>query len=177
MRLKIGVAAAILAAGATIMEYGTGIYVDRLGSDSGELAWLPQLETTGQTVLAYLWVSRAIGFGLAVVGVAALGYWAGRRVALPRESRTIIGSLAVGGSVGHLIGMMVFVTLIAPSGSPFFEGTGLGELLILLGVAIATAIQFSLIGFAGAALAEFDVFDGRHRPDPVADAGAHPDSE
>lgn len=177
MRLKIGATAAILAAGAIVVEFGTGIYADRLGAGGGELGWLPQLETTGRTVVAYLWVSRAIGFVLTIVGVAALGYWAGRRLDVPRESRTIVGSLAVGGSAGHLAGMVVFVSLIAPSGSTPVEGTGVLELVILLGAAFATAIQFSLVGFAGAALAEFDVIDGRHRPDTVHDADAHLGSE
>lgn len=177
MRLKIGVTAAILAAGAIIVRFGSGIYVDRVASDGGTVGWLPQLETTGQTVVAYLWMSRAIGFVLTIVGVAALGYWAGRRLDVPRESRTILGSLAVGGSTGHLVGMVVFVWVIGPSSSTPFEGTGLVELVILLGAALATAIQFSLVGFAGAALAEFDVIDGRHRADTVQDAGAHPGSE
>jgi ABC-type amino acid transport system permease subunit len=63
----------------------------------------------------------------------------------------IMATFAIGGGAGFIIGTL---PVILTSNSPWGPGLFLG-LVIMLCVAAATAVQFSLLGLSGAALAEY----------------------
>lgn len=171
-----GVAAAVIAAAAVTIEFGSSVLVDGVADGETAIGWLPQLDTIGQTAVAYLYASRIVAFVLTFLVVAALGYWAGTRLDITREYGSLLGSLAVGGGVGYLAGLVLVGVLVgdywpAPTDSLF----GLGA---LLGLAVATAIHFALVGLAGAALAEFGFDPLSSRNDvPVSDTDAPADAK
>lgn len=157
MRLKIVAAVAALISLTTVLvDVGSAFYLERLADGGGTFAWFPQLETVGRTALAYSYASDAAVFGLSILGVAALGYWAGLRLDLATQYRPLLGYLAVGGGAGQLLAVPLWGLIIGESALPF-GSTWLPTLAILLGGLVATGLRFALVGLAGAALAEFGV--------------------
>lgn len=157
MRLKIVAAAAGLISLITVVvDVVTSFYLDQLADGSGTFAWFPQLETVGRTALAYSYASEAAVFGLSILGVAALGYWAGLRLDLATQFRPLLGYLAVGGGAGQLLALPLSGLIVGESILPF-GSTWLPTFAILLGGLVATGLQFALVGLAGATLAEFGV--------------------
>ncbi|MCU4743603.1 hypothetical protein OB955_19510 [Halobacteria archaeon AArc-m2/3/4] len=146
------VVAAIIGACAVSIEFGTTWLIDGFVDGGVAAEWLPQLETMGQTAVAYSYASQVLTFVLTFVVVAALGYWAGTRLDVRREYGSLAGHLALGGGVGYMGGLVVFILLVVGWSTPSDPILGLG---LLLGMAVATGIHFALVGLAGAALAEF----------------------
>lgn len=167
MRIKItGAVAALLSLTAVLVDFGTDWYVNRLAEDGAISGWLPQFETVGQTVIVYLYASVAVTFGLTILGVAALGYWAGMKLDVTHEYRPLVGSLAIGGGTGYLTALLILGLNVGGSLSSLGSDAVL-LLAMLLGGTVATGIEFALVGLAGAALAEFEFapFSGRKTAD------------
>lgn len=147
--------AAVIAALAVVVNLGSSLLPEYVVD--GAAGWAPQFGTMGQTALVYMYTAQAVGFGLGVLGVAALGYWAGRRLDVTREYRSLVGALAIGGFVGQLVGLLGAFAVLGGISVP--QSIALSD--VLFGVvplawnAVATGVQFGLIGLAGAALAEF----------------------
>lgn len=153
MRMKVaGFAAAVISAIIPLVSYGTGKLVDSLGTTDFP-SWLPQLESTGWTANIYLYTSDAIIFLLAVPLIALLGYRVGLSLQVSETFSRIVGVFAAGGGAGFIAGVAV-VWLRLPTWEIF---------LIYGGKAVATGIQFGLVGLAGAALAEFGVGYSSHQ--------------
>jgi len=163
MRLKVAAIGAVLISLTTLLiEVWTEWYVDQFLRDGGIGGWLPQLETTGQTAVAYLYVSQAVTFTLSVFGIAALGYWVGLQLDLTSEYRSLLGYFAVGGGSGYLLAIPLMGLISGEVGS-----WSALSVVFLAGAAVATGIQFALTGLAGAALAVFG-FTSVTRQDSIA---------
>ena len=163
MRLKVAaIGAALLSLTTLLIEVWTEWYVDQFLTDGGIGGWLPQLETAGQTAVAYLYVSRAVTFTLSVFGIAALGYWVGLQLDLTSEYRSLLGYFAVGGGSGYLLAIPLMGLISGEVGS-----WSALSVVFLAGAAVATGIQFALTGLAGAALAVFG-FTSVTRQDSIA---------
>ena len=116
-------------------------------------AWLPRLGTAGRTVILYTHVIRAISFVLGVVAVFALGYWAGTRFDLRARYRRFVATLAIGGSVGYVGGLLALVAPGVVSGELAVRDGPSLVTIVVVGRVLAVSIQFAVIGFAGAAFA------------------------
>lgn len=125
-------------------------YVNQqLVGDGGN--WLPRFERTSRTILFYNYASRGVSFVVAVGAVLALGYLAGSRLDLQADYRRLVLALGLGGLLGYLLAQVVVVWLLS-------DGAVLGDTAILTGALflarpIAVALEFAVVGFAGAAFA------------------------
>lgn len=176
MRFKIaGVVAALLSLTTVVLNMGASWYLEQSGADGRLPGWLPQLETAGQTAVAYLWVSRAATFALSVLCIAGLGYWLGSRLDLSAAYRSLLAAFAIGGGTGHLLGVQVFGQIVHGAFVGFRSALSIA---VVLGPVLATGLQFALLGLAGAALAEFGVEPGfHHRNLTTPDSDARLDTE
>lgn len=118
-----------------------------------ESNWLPQLESVGQTIVAYQYVSRGVAFLLAVGVILALGYRAGSRLALRDDYRRFLLTIGLGGLLGYAVGLAP-VMVLASEGSWLMDNTAV-TVTYLLTRSIGVALEFAVVGFAGAAFATF----------------------
>lgn len=162
----VGIITGVIAAGTVPLEFGALQIINRFVNEG----WLPVLETTGQTMTIYLYLSQALLFVLAFIGVAGLGYWIGTRLDVSREYGTVFGSFALGGSIGYLCGMILVGAFFGTFSSEMGPLLGLSLVLMLT---VVKAIQFALVGLAGAALAQFG-FGRRSQPNGVQTSNNQP---
>lgn len=145
---ETGPGAALLGAGIAVLHV-TPAYLSTY-LFGGAVAWLPRLETTQVTLVGYNMVLNAIGVVVGIVGVFALGYWAGTKSELTAEYRRLLASFGLGGALGFLSTMAVALTLSIDL-PVVGESVGL-TLGWILGSTLRVGLQFAAIGFAGAAL-------------------------
>lgn len=177
MRLQLaGILTAVLAALTRVVEYSVARFTDAVAQGGGAAGWFPHLETAGRTIAFYSATSRAVVFLCSVPLVAALGFTVGRRRDAANEYRPVIETFAVGGGLGALAGLLA---VGAVGGDSILAGvqTVTGAVTVV-GIVAATAVQFALLGLAGAALATFGVGPNVDRPsrDPSnAEADSRPE--
>lgn len=166
-----GIAAALLGVAFALASHAPTLLTARGGFDV-----LPQVGTTGETVMVYVGLSRGVAFAFGTLAVLALGYRAGRRIDLRAEYRDLALAVGLGGAAGYVL---VLVPLAATaSGGWASLGTSAGDLFGLAalgGRIVGVGVQFAVVGFAGAALAHVaDGADGRTRTatGDGADAGS-----
>ncbi len=148
--------AGVLSGAYSSVSYGFDWLINSLVE--GAVGWLPQSGSLGQTILIYSYASNAIQFGIGVIGVAALGYWAGTHSDLSQEYRSLLISIGGGGVAGgvlvvlslFLVGSLSDVSLSAISVTDAVLSVGMLGLSLL-----ATGIRMALFGLAGAAIAYF----------------------
>lgn len=145
--------AGILSFGVVSIEFGFDAFVDRLADGSSTIAWVPQLDSIGQTVLMYSYLINAVVFGLSFIAIAALGYWYGKQADIAEEYPTLVASLSVG-AVGGFGAFILILITVSSGGVSSLSGV-MYFLVAFGGGAVAIAIQFSLVGLAGGALAHF----------------------
>lgn len=177
MRLQIaGILTAVLAALTRVVEYSVTRFTDAVAQGGGAAGWYPHLETVGRTIAFYSATSRAVVYLCSVPLVAVLGFTVGRRRDAANEYRPVIETFAVGGGVGALAGLLA---VGAVGGSSILAGVQtVAGAATVVGIVAATAIQFALLGLAGAALATFGVGPGAGRPadeTPTSEPGAGSD--
>jgi hypothetical protein len=143
-----GIAAALTAILIKLIGHLTDLTINSLQNGS---TWVPHLQSVGHTTTVYLYLSQATTFLLAVPFVAILGFWTSGQINSSKMHPKIMATFAIGGGAGFIIGTL---PVILTSNSPWGPGLFLG-LVIMLCVAAATAVQFSLLGLSGAALAEY----------------------
>lgn len=156
MRLQLaGILTAVLAALTRVVEYSVTRFTEAVAQGGGAAGWYPHLETAGRTIVFYSATSRAVVFLFSVPLVAVLGFTVGRRRDAANDCRPVIETFAVGGGVGALAGLLAVGAVGAGSVLAGVQ-TATGAVTVVGSVA-ATAIQFALLGLAGAALATFGV--------------------
>lgn len=146
---RTGIGAALLGALLSVVHLSPG-YVNRRLLD-GDWSWLPQLDTMSRTVLLYSYVTRGVAFVLGVGVVFALGYWAGTRSDLRENYQGLVLGLGLGGILGYVVALGAFV--LVPANDPILADDGFLTGVLLLGRGIGAAVQFAVVGFAGAAFA------------------------
>lgn len=149
---KSAVGAALLAALVLVVQIGSDIVVDSFVE--GTFGWLPQLDTVGQTVAVYMYLFNGLEFGLGIIAVFGLGYWAGSQLSLKVEYKRFVLAVAAGGMVGYLVAGSVALTVAYGGiGFPTLDSFGVVTLLLAAGVPLGVGIQFAVVAFAGAAFA------------------------
>lgn len=88
-----------------------------------------------------------VSFGLLFVVPFVVGYSLGARVDFASEYPSVAGAIGFGGGLGYLVGTAVIVptTTVTPG--------VITTALLLIATAIAVAIEVTIVGFAGGALA------------------------
>lgn len=126
----------------------------RVAPEHGDVtsSWLPQLETVGRTILFYEYLSRTAAFLFGTVAVLAVGYRAGARLDLSSRYRRFTLTLGIAGAVGQLAFFVVYPTVVL-GGSP--AAPGAPTAVAWLGWTVGTGVHFAVVGFAGAAFAQF----------------------
>lgn len=147
------VAAVLVGAALAAVDYAPS-YLPRWVLDN-PVGWLPRFATDAQTITFYIYVSRGTAFVLGIGCVFALGYWAGSRFDFRAQFRSFVLAVGLGGLVGYGIATLVYALAVVFvlenvrfSGPAAFDGA--------LGASrtVAVAVQFAVVGFAGAAFAD-----------------------
>lgn len=110
---------------------------------------------------------RAVVFVFSVLFIAAIGYCLASGADVRANPVTVLGAFFLAGIAGYLVGWMgLGIAPIFGGGiSPLERLSPLGWTLAVIAPTVAEGIQYGLVGFAGVAIAEFNVFNRlRRRP-------------
>ncbi|MFC3959996.1 hypothetical protein [Halovivax cerinus] len=149
---KSGLGAVLLGSVVALLHLAPGYVTSQLiANDATAIDWLGS--TARQIVFLNGFVS-AMAFVVGIGVVFLLGYWAGSRLDLRRSYRSFLLVVGVGGGIGYLVPMLLVFGYTALAATGPFQSDQLGTTaLVFLGRTGAVAIQFAVVGFAGAALA------------------------
>ena len=157
MQRKTMILAGCLSVAYSGVSYGFDWIINSLVE--GAVGWLPQFGSYGQTILIYTYASNAIQFGIGVIGVAALGYWAGTHYDLSQEYRSLLVSIGGGGVAGGVLVVLSIFLVGSFSGGASLSAISVTDAVLFVGMLslslFATGIRMALFGLAGAAFAYF----------------------
>ena len=151
---KSGLGAALLGGVLALLHLSPGYVTARLIAGDG--ASVPWLGTTAEVILLSQGLLNAAAFIAGFGALFVLGYWAGLRLELQQHYRQFLLTVGLGGLIGYVtpILLLAVYALIVGGGPLQGEQIGAGATaMLVVGRAVSVAIQFAVVGFAGAAFA------------------------
>ena len=157
---RIGFGAALFGSVLALLHLSPGVITEwMLAADDP----LPVGNSLGESVVIVRSLLDAGAFAVGFGGVFLLGYWAGSRVMLRHRYRQLLATLGVGGALGYVLVLVLFLSYSALAGGDLPDVTGgVTSLLVFASRATAITVQFAVVGIAGASIAE--LMGGSSRP-------------
>lgn len=168
---RLGAISGLLGILVWIVQFIPEAIVNLWSTPSGLPEGLPMIGSAGVSATVYIQVSETLGpLGTLLIAIG-FGYYLGRRVAIAREYRRVLATVAIGSSLG--IGLVLGgASILNPT-----TGTLLVTAALFFNAIVNVVLVLPVGTFAGATIVHLQAFDPKSPGSTETDAPSPPPSE